>query len=331
MSVFKEDVFVFGQDGNLVGVITDPPAERRDPRLPGIILLNAGLINRVGPNRLYVKIARALAEQGHVVMRFDFSGIGDSRPRAENVPHDHCVILDTMDAMTWLHWTTGVDRYILMGHCSGAWQSLLAASMVPYIVGVVAMNPEPGSDDWTEYDRQRAWSQFYRNYYMRGAIPSAGRWARFLTGKVDYVSIARNVLRDVVGGALATMVFRIKARWARMKASAAYMSTDEVPHVTSAVVAQTRELAAHDLPVLFVHPEAATGAEFLDTVLAQLTPELRSGLVRVERLPGADHMYTLLSTQEALIGVLKDAARSISQKAAQQNAAQPAADASVRR
>ncbi|HEY5972738.1 MAG TPA: hypothetical protein VIT22_12400, partial [Pseudoxanthomonas sp.] len=45
-----------------------------------VVLLNAGLIHRVGPFRLYVRLARELAESGFDVLRFDLPGIGDGQP-----------------------------------------------------------------------------------------------------------------------------------------------------------------------------------------------------------------------------------------------------------
>jgi alpha/beta superfamily hydrolase len=68
---------LFGRTRSLVGIITDPPEAERDPQRPAIVCLNAGIIHRVGPHRLYVKMARTLAAMGFVVLRFDFSGIGD--------------------------------------------------------------------------------------------------------------------------------------------------------------------------------------------------------------------------------------------------------------
>ncbi len=72
-----EKIALFGESRNLVGVITQPG----DGPAPdfAFVLLNAGVIHHVGPNRINVKLARRLADSGFTVMRFDLSGIGDSR------------------------------------------------------------------------------------------------------------------------------------------------------------------------------------------------------------------------------------------------------------
>ena len=56
----SEEIITFGKTRALVGILHKPvgPAPRAD--LPAVLLLNAGLLHRVGPNRLYVKIARQL-------------------------------------------------------------------------------------------------------------------------------------------------------------------------------------------------------------------------------------------------------------------------------
>lgn len=311
-SAVTEEVLLFGHDdANLVGIITDPPEDRRDPNLPAVILLNPGLIHRVGPHRLYVKLARGLAERGHVVLRFDLSGIGESRPRAEIVEGNHGALLDTFEAMTWLNWARGVKGFILMGHCSGGWHSLLVAHQAPVVRGVVAMDIEAGGDAWVRYDRNRVYSQFYRNYYLHGALPSAGRWKRFLTGKVDYRSIARNVIHEIIGGAITTTVFRLRTVLAR-KAALPLPGDELVQSLANTVVALTRDLAGRGVPVLFVHSAGGTGAEFLDSLAAELgSGTVDSGMVRFERLPNTDRLYTLLASQEALLKVISEAVQTM--------------------
>ncbi len=86
----KEHALLLGKDRSLVGILTengdaDFPGKNE---LTGVLLLNAGLIHHIGPSRIYVKIARMLASMGFIVLRFDFSGIGDSGPRKDKLPVD---------------------------------------------------------------------------------------------------------------------------------------------------------------------------------------------------------------------------------------------------
>src|SRR5262249_32019788 len=65
----------------LFGVLTGP-AGGGDPTRPLILFLNAGAVHRVGPNRMYVTLARAFAERGLTSARIDLGGLGDSAPAA---------------------------------------------------------------------------------------------------------------------------------------------------------------------------------------------------------------------------------------------------------
>ncbi|NNF65268.1 MAG: alpha/beta hydrolase, partial [Acidimicrobiia bacterium] len=72
----NEQIIYFGENRNLLGILTVPDHPR--PDAPTIVLLNAGLLHRVGPNRLHVAVARRLAAKGYSSFRFDMAGVGDS-------------------------------------------------------------------------------------------------------------------------------------------------------------------------------------------------------------------------------------------------------------
>src|SRR6185312_12807504 len=75
------------------------------PPRRGVILLNAGAVGQIGPNRLHVVLARRLAAAGDLVLRLDVSGIGDSRVRAgaeENVVYSAHAIADVGMAVDWV-------------------------------------------------------------------------------------------------------------------------------------------------------------------------------------------------------------------------------------
>ncbi len=86
----RERAVVFGDPPDLVGVLTEPDGVCRDR---GVIILNAGIIHRVGPNRLHVRMARALASLGFPVLRFDFSGQGDSGRRVDGPSYQESTAL----------------------------------------------------------------------------------------------------------------------------------------------------------------------------------------------------------------------------------------------
>lgn len=121
----KEITTAFGKDGNLSGTLTLPqPATSQI----GFILLNAGIIHRVGPHRFNVKLARALAERGHACLRFDVSGLGDSRfPINPQATFQQQACADLSEAMDKLEAAAGIKRVAIVGICSGAQSGLALA------------------------------------------------------------------------------------------------------------------------------------------------------------------------------------------------------------
>ena len=109
-----ETAHTFG-DG-LVGVLTRPVGAIRGRS--ALILLNAGLVQRVGPFRMYVQLARALAGAGFVVFRFDQSGLGDS-PVSSRAGEGR-KLGETTAAMDVVAALTGMRSFVLGGLCSGA-------------------------------------------------------------------------------------------------------------------------------------------------------------------------------------------------------------------
>ena len=56
--VLTEEPLQFGEGGRLFGILTLPGMPpRRAQELPVFVFLNAGLLHRVGPHRLHVRLA----------------------------------------------------------------------------------------------------------------------------------------------------------------------------------------------------------------------------------------------------------------------------------
>lgn len=134
---FREKVIEFGKGGALSGMLTIPTAG--DARAPGLALYNAGIVHRIGPHRLNVKVARALAARGVASLRFDLSGLGDSRPAAGG--NEAQATLDIGAALDELGRASGASRFVLFGLCSGADNAYRAALADPRIAGLALVDP----------------------------------------------------------------------------------------------------------------------------------------------------------------------------------------------
>jgi len=158
----KETVVQFGDARSLVGVLAEP-SEGAASR-PTFILLNAGTLHRIGPHRVYVKIARALATVGFPVLRFDLSGLGDSLPRRDNLPYPASSVRETREAMDFLRSADPTRHFILMGLCGGADVAFRTACQEPAVVGTALV-------DWFAY-RTVGW---YMRHF-RSALTAPWKW-----------------------------------------------------------------------------------------------------------------------------------------------------------
>jgi dienelactone hydrolase len=165
----KEKALLFGRARSLVAVLSEPPRDADTRGKPGIIFLNSGVLHRVGPNRMYIALARALAADGFAALRFDFSGIGDSEPRRDAVTGDASTMEEARDAMEALTAARGVRRFILIGLCSGADNAFQIARVDDRVVGAVMID---GYAYRTFGFHLRFWAE---------RLGSAARWRRAVT------------------------------------------------------------------------------------------------------------------------------------------------------
>jgi hypothetical protein len=64
----QEQAFRFGRARHLVGIAGLPSSTA--PDAVGVIVLNAGLVHRIGPFRLHVEMTRRLNARGYPTLRF---------------------------------------------------------------------------------------------------------------------------------------------------------------------------------------------------------------------------------------------------------------------
>jgi pimeloyl-ACP methyl ester carboxylesterase len=128
----------FGEHNGLAGVITEPDTTVAR----ACILINAGLVPKAGPHRLYVELARQLAHDGTAVLRFDLGGIGDSQQGDANAHlrvRTQREIRAAVDEMFLRYPELG--GVILGGICSGAEDAFRYAESDPRVIGVVLIDP----------------------------------------------------------------------------------------------------------------------------------------------------------------------------------------------
>ena len=187
-------------DGTLVGIVTEPPPG--DKRRRGVILLNVGAENHIGPSRLYVTLARHWSKHGYTVLRLDLAGLGDSRARPgtpPNVVFPPAAIDDVGLAIDFMRQNYGTHDITLGGLCSGAYHSFRAAVAGLPVSRIFLVNPMNFLSDASLNAENRISAEnvqlsidVARNLgFYRDRIFSLAIWRRVFSGQLRIWRIVR--------------------------------------------------------------------------------------------------------------------------------------------
>lgn len=180
----KETVLQYGRPSPLVGILSELPAERSGDT--GVLLLNSGLIHRVGPNRLYVRLARELARAGLPACRFDFAGIGDSPRRTGGGSLEESIVDQVRETMDVLEEARGIRHFLLTGICAGADAAYLAALADPRVTGIAPI-------DLYTYGSTRYLIAIYRRRLL-----DPRSWRNLLSGRSDILRLVRSAVNGLL-------------------------------------------------------------------------------------------------------------------------------------
>lgn len=122
--------------GNWLYGILHLPAQ---PLARGVLIVTGGPQYRAGSHRQFVLLARRLADAGIPVLRFDYSGMGDSEGERRDFeqigPDLHAAIRH------FFHAVPGLRELVLWGLCDGASAALFHAAQDSRIRGLILLNP----------------------------------------------------------------------------------------------------------------------------------------------------------------------------------------------
>ena len=116
--------------------------EQQDAKTPVVIICHGFVGNRIGTDRLFVKTARALSEQGYMVLRFDYAGCGESLGEYGNEGIDS-MIEQTRLVLDYVLDIDGTDRerVTLLGHSLGGAVAILTAAKDHRVTDLVLWAP----------------------------------------------------------------------------------------------------------------------------------------------------------------------------------------------
>jgi len=277
----NEKALLFGDGKSLVGVVTDPEPSAT-PLGRGVIILNAGVLHRVGPNRIHVQLARALSREGFVALRFDFSGIGDSRQAGG---HEHFVrraAREVTEAMDFLERSRGLSQFVVVGICAGADHGLQASLDDSRVRGAVLVDG---------YNRlSLGFGMALHRYRQKLLKPRS--WLRFITGR----SLTWTALRNLVAS--------------RHSIRAVLAPPDSTLPAPEEFVAQIQALAGRGTDLLLVYTGiSAAYYNYKRLLRRKVSSAPLRERVRIEHLADSDHLFTLRPNRERLVELVRVWAR----------------------
>lgn len=151
-----ETPVVFGPHAGLFGVLTQPSSPRAVEY--AFLMFNAGVVSHIGPHRMNVKLARALANAGEVSFRFDLSGHGDSETAETSIGFLEQAALDIQSAMDHLQKEQGIQKFALIGICSGAVGAFEAALKDSRVIALLMFDGYWYPSRWSTLARD--WRRF---------------------------------------------------------------------------------------------------------------------------------------------------------------------------
>ncbi len=142
-TVWETPVKVQRPWGELSAVLVEPV--RKPTHGLCAVLLNAGAVRRIGPNRMWVEAARRWAAQGVPTLRLDVEGIGDAD--GDETPYRNDAALygsgfvpQVLSALDFLQDRGVGERFALGGLCAGANWAFHGALRDPRVCAVMLVN-----------------------------------------------------------------------------------------------------------------------------------------------------------------------------------------------
>jgi hypothetical protein len=266
-----DEVIALGGDGGSFGLLSVPSVQPGAALRPGIVLLTAGATHRIGPNRVYVRLARRLSAMGFFALRFDLPGVGDSV--ADPGEPSDTGNEDRMGACALRALAQrGVTSFVTVGICSGGDQALRLA-LRDDVVGAVAINATAFAGAITPAVYTHLNDATRLRLYRRRLF----RWStlkKVLGLRVNFATVGGTALR-VVGHRAGEALRRLVERRRGASKTAIW---EPPPHPQVLLAASEGSLAWHCMP----HGAASASVRFL-------------------RYADTDHLFSTRAAQDALI------------------------------
>jgi dienelactone hydrolase len=265
----SERAITFGATSALVGILTQPEGAARRG-VPAVLMSNVGINHRVGPYRIQVDLARALAQKGVTSLRFDVSGMGDSETR-KGVPEGSDVgLADLREAMAFLEKKAGATSFLPVGFCSSVDAAHALALADERVRGVCYI-------EGYAYRTRGFWKRYPLRFTERA------RWARILAARFP------KRFPPPGGGTVSSGAGAPHSVFVRDVPTRERFATD------------VGTLARRDVRLLFLYSGGDTSFNHLGQFDELMAGQDLRGKVEVDYYPKADHTFFRTADRERVI------------------------------
>lgn len=174
--------------GTAFGVVSEPDKKSNHAPLC-LLFLNPGAVRHIGPNRMWVEIARKWTARGVPSIRMDFDGIGEAggKPATETGGLYQGTAADQLGAaLDLMRSRTGITQFAVIGLCSGAFWGFRALQNFAEIRAGILLNPRLFFWD-PNIDRRRILRRTMNGF------ASSKTWVRLARGKITTKRIRQGV------------------------------------------------------------------------------------------------------------------------------------------
>ncbi|HTD74404.1 MAG TPA: alpha/beta fold hydrolase [Steroidobacteraceae bacterium] len=272
--------------------LENSPPRPRAPHAHGVVMLNGGATSHIGPNRMYVELARRWAASGYVVLRLDLAGLGDSATRPGqngNEVYPPGALDDVSAAINFLRREFGVEQVTLAGLCAGAYHALRSAISGLHVNTVLLVNPL--TFYWRQgsklSDLQEAEVVANPGIYAE-KIFSFESWRKVMSGRVNLWRVFMVFLRRAMMTAVSTV--RDLSRLLRIK-------------LPRDLGWELQSLASRGVRIVFLFARGDVGQDLLRMQGGSAVKSI-GDRCRVHVIEGADHIFSQGAARKKLLQLL---------------------------
>ena len=288
----KESVCWYSPRKRLFGVLCCPTGGSVSDK-PLVILANSGSVHHVGPNRVYVHLARQLAACGVSSLRIDIQGIGEScklDDHNKNHPYQDTAVSDVTSAVQYVLSERLASAVTIAGICSGSYSAFHSAlaqnSKKLPITEIILINPLTfyWQDDMS-LDIPSVYQNIKDSKHYAKSIRSLQSWKKLVSGKAS-VSYIINFIGN-----------RVAALFQQTTAAI----TESISDKKSELACDLLTIMDKGIKIIFVFASTDPG---LDIVNAEAKRTFRRGLlsgaIELSVIDGADHTFSKIARRDDL-------------------------------